>query len=92
VAPPPGYHTEVVARSSLSKSGYILANAIGIIDNSYRGNIMVALRKVDHKAASIALPARVAQLIVRKTEDVELELVDELCITERGNGGFGSTG
>jgi dUTP pyrophosphatase len=92
VAPPSGYHVEIVPRSSISKTGWMLANSIGIIDESYRGSIMIALRRIDHKAPFPPLPSRVAQMIVRKTEDVELELVDELSTTERGEGGFGSTG
>lgn len=91
VAPSPGYHVEVFPRSSISKTGYVLANSIGLIDNSYRGTIMIALRKVDAKAPTLALPARIAQIVVRKTEEVELQVVDELDSTERGEGGFGST-
>lgn len=48
-----GYYAEVVPRSSLSKSGYMLANSIGIIDNSYRNNIFVALTKINPDAPDI---------------------------------------
>lgn len=92
VSPPHGYHTEIVPRSSISKTGYALANSIGIIDNSYRGNLLIALRKVDPKAPTLQLPARIGQLIVRRTEPVSLRLADDLDSTERGEGGFGSSG
>lgn len=62
---PAGLYVEIVPRSSLSKSGYMLANSIGIIDPSYRNNLYVALVKVDPNAPPIELPFRAAQLIFR---------------------------
>lgn len=92
LAPQDGYYTELVARSSLMKSGYMLANGVGIIDNQYRGPLLVALYKFDAAAADLELPARVAQLIPRRIISFDVELVDELDDTVRGDGGFGSTG
>ena len=82
---------EIVPRSSLSKSGYILANSVGIIDNSYRGNLMVALTKVCDDAKEIEYPFRCCQMIVRKYVNTYLEEVGNVDKTKRNEGGFGST-
>jgi deoxyuridine 5'-triphosphate nucleotidohydrolase len=88
-----GYYAEVVPRSSLSKSGYMLANSIGIIDRSYLGNILVALVKVDDSVPDIELPFRCCQLIFRPQIFVDVKEVDiPFEETTRGEGGFGSTG
>lgn len=86
-----GYYVEIVPRSSLSKSGYILANSVGIIDNSYRGNLMVALTKVCDDAKEIEYPFRCCQMIVRKYVNTYLEEVGNVDNTKRNEGGFGST-
>lgn len=87
-----GLYAEVVPRSSLSKSGYMLANSTGIIDPSYNGNIFIALIKCDPSAEDIKLPFRCCQLIFRKHIHVDIIRVDEDFIkTERNIGGFGST-
>jgi deoxyuridine 5'-triphosphate nucleotidohydrolase len=88
-----GYYAELVPRSSIIKTGHVLANSIGIIDNDYTGNIKVALAKIDPDAPDIELPYRGFQLIVRKQVECGLaEEVDAFQTTERGEGGFGSTG
>lgn len=92
VEPPEGWYFDVVPRSSIIKRGYILANNVGIIDRSYRGEILVPLIKVDPDAPDLELPARVAQLIPRPIVHFEVEEVAELSMTSRGAGGFGSTG
>lgn len=87
-----GYYAEVVPRSSLSKSGYMLANSVGIIDPSYRGNILVALVKVDKSAPDIELPFRCCQLIFKKQVNMDIQEVDrDFETTTRAEGGFGST-
>lgn len=86
-----GYYIEIVPRSSLSKSGYMLANSVGIIDNSYRGNLMVALTKVCDDAKEIEYPFRCCQMIVRKYVNTYLEEVGNVDNTKRNEGGFGST-
>jgi deoxyuridine 5'-triphosphate nucleotidohydrolase len=91
VQPPFGYYSEIVPRSSIIKSGYMLANNIGIIDNSYTGELMIALVKVDPEAAPIELPFRGFQLIFKKQEFPEMQVVDVIGDTIRGDGGFGST-
>ena len=85
-----GYYTEVVPRSSLSKTGYMLANSVGIIDSSYRGSIKIVLTG-DKNLRNLQLPFKGFQLIIRKRIDAEVEVVDELDETVRGDGGFGST-
>lgn len=89
----PHFYVEVVPRSSLSKSGYMLANSMGIIDQSYRGNIYIALTKVDPDANPIELPFKCCQIIVRPQYQVVFEeSTSDLSDTHRGDGGFGSTG
>lgn len=90
---PHGYYTEIVPRSSLSKSGYMMANSIGIIDRSYNGNLYVALAKIDETSDEIQFPFRCCQLIFRKQHHMRLkETGEDLEATARGEGGFGSTG
>lgn len=91
VAPPLGYYFDLVGRSSISKSGYMLANNIGIIDQSYRGNIIVALVKLNKDMPDLELPCRLVQLIPRKVEYMDPQQVDDLDETSRGEGGFGSS-
>lgn len=93
VFPPNGYYTEIVARSSLSKTGYMLSNNIGIIDPSYRGNLFISLTKINPESKDIQLPFKGFQLIIRKQEYAEFtEIEDEIAIeTSRNSGGFGST-
>lgn len=88
-----GYYTEIVPRSSISKFGYILANNVGIIDNHYRGNLMIALTKIADDAPEIVFPFKCCQLIVRKQIFANLcEITDDnLSSTIRNDGGFGST-
>jgi dUTP pyrophosphatase len=88
-----GLYAEVIPRSSLSKSGYMLANSIGIIDPNYNGNIFIALIKVIPDAPEIKFPFRCCQLIFRKQYHVNLiEVAEPFDETSRNEGGFGSTG
>lgn len=91
VTPPFGYYFDLVPRSSLIKTGYILGNSVGVIDRSYLGNILVPLIKIDPDSPVLALPARVVQIILRKAIHAEFIEVKELTETVRGDGGFGST-
>lgn len=92
IAPPAGWYFDVVPRSSIIKSGYIVANSVGVIDRSYRGEVMVPLIKIDPAAPELALPARVAQMIPRPIVHMRARSVDSAGTTQRGSGGFGSTG
>lgn len=93
IIPDFGYYTELVPRSSLSKSGYMLSNSIGIIENSYRGNLYVALTKIEKNAKDLVLPFKCTQLIFKKQEYLQLEEIIDISNdkTIRNNGGFGST-
>lgn len=66
VQPPGGYYFDLVPHSSIIETGYILANSVGIIDQSYTGEIMVPLLKVDPDAPDIQLPIKLVQLIPRR--------------------------
>jgi dUTP pyrophosphatase len=90
---PLGYYVELVPRSSLSKTGYMLANSVGIIDPSFTGTLKIPLIKIDHSMPDLELPARVAQLILKPYIISEGYVAEHAKIkTERGSGGFGSTG
>lgn len=89
---PPGYYLQLVGRSSISKTGYMLANNIGIIDNGYRGNIIVALVKINPNAPDIILPARLVQVIPTQIVKANFYQTNSLDSTPRGSGGFGSSG
>ena len=65
IQPPHGYYFDLVPRSSLSKTGYMLANSVGIIDQSYRGPIIAALIKIDPEAKELELPNKCVQIILR---------------------------
>lgn len=89
---PVGYYVEIVPRSSISKSGYILSNSVGIIDCSYRGELLVALTKIDDSMPDITFPFRCCQLIMKRQvfpEMVEASLLEK---SRRDDGGFGSSG
>lgn len=87
---PNGFYVEIVPRSSLSKSGYMLANSIGIIDQSYRGNIFIALTKINESSNDIKLPFCCCQMIVRKQiyNDI-VESLEDFSITNRNAAGYG---
>lgn len=91
VQPEVGYWIEVVPRSSLAKTGYMMSNSIGVIDNSYTGNIKIALTKVNPDAKPIEFPFVRFQMIVRKQNFPRFKEVSSLDDTSRGMGGFGST-
>lgn len=92
VSCPPGFFLQLVARSSLHKEGYMLANGVGVIDSDYRGNVGVILCKIRDDASELKLPCKIAQLIPIPIFQGSFEEVEKLDETERGTGGFGSTG
>ena len=90
---PEGYAGLIFARSGLaSKKGLAPANKVGVVDPDYRGEFMVALHNHTDEIKSIENGERVAQLVIVPFLKAEFSLADELCETERGEGGFGSTG
>ena len=90
---PEGYFGAVFARSGLAtKKGLRPANCVGVIDSDYRGEIIVALHNDSKEPQTIQAYERIAQIVILPYLDVSFEIVDELSDTERGEGGFGSTG
>lgn len=85
---PVGYYGEVYIRSGHGWRGYKLMNATGIIDNDYRGEIILTI-EADFP---IPLGERIAQMKIEKYEQFNIIEVDNLDKTKRGKGGFGSTG
>lgn len=89
---PPGVGLFLAARSSLAKRGLILGNSLGIIDGSFRGEVIAVFRNIGHEAQRIMKGERVAQVFALPFISMEWNRVDELTTTERNAGGFGSTG
>ena len=93
MALPKGYEAQVRSRSGLSlKNGVIVLNAPGTIDADYRGEIGVILMNCGTEDYKVENGARIAQMVIAKYEKADIEIVDELDETDRGTGGFGSTG
>lgn len=90
---PKGCFGGVFARSGLAlKKGLRPANAVGVVDSDYRDTVKVALHNDSNKTQEVTRGDRIAQLIIIPYKEIELEVVDEVSETERGQGGFGSTG
>ena len=92
---PDGYFGAIYPRSGLStKRGLRLANCVAVIDSDYRGEVMVTFknRNKDNSLRPFNVGERIAQIIFKKYEEVEFIESNELSETERGIGGFGSTG
>ena len=93
IALPAGYEAQVRPRSGLAaKHGITVLNTPGTIDADYRGEIRVILVNLSDTPFEIVPGERIAQLVVARHERVEWEETDSLDETERGAGGFGSTG
>lgn len=108
IEPPEGVHTEIWPRSSISKYDLLMANSIGLIDNQFRGELMIRFKPAlrfaqDSKNNSIyaTLPVnlrkykkgdKIAQLVISQTIKAEFVESENLSETVRGSGGFGSTG
>lgn len=93
VAIPVGYMIQIYPRSGLSlKTGLRVANSVGIIDTSYRGEIGVIMTNIGYTPETIKKGDRIAQMIIAPTPMIQWSEVEELDTTERGEGGFGSTG
>ena len=92
---PKGYKGIVVPRSSISRTNWILANSMGIIDADYRGEWMVVykcLGEMIYQPLPYGVGDRCAQIYFEKILDAEFVETEDLSNTERGEGGFGSTG
>ncbi len=93
MAIPKGYLGLAAPRSGIgTKHDIVLANTVGIIDSSYRGQIMITLRNTSDKEFVIRRGDRLVQLVIVPYLKVQCVIVDELSATERGEGGHGSTG
>lgn len=89
---PRGYVGLLAARSSLCLCGLVMANGVGIIDSGFTGEIHVPLYNTNDTTVSIPSGRRIAQLVILPCELPTFRRVDKLEETERGDGGFGSTG
>jgi dUTP pyrophosphatase len=90
---PPGWEGQVRARSGLAlKNGITMANGVGTIDTDYRGEVCVLLVNLSTETFLIERGMRIAQMVFARVGHVEWDVVERLGETERGTGGFGSTG
>jgi len=93
VAVPPGYEIQVRPRSGLAlKHGLTVVNAPGTIDADYRGEVGVIVGNIGRRPFTITRGMRVAQLVVAAVARADVQQVDELPETGRGEGGFGHSG
>ena len=93
MAIPKGCAGLIYARSGMAcKRGLAPANKVGVIDSDYRGEIIVALHNHGSEPQTVAHAERIAQMVITPVMTVEYDLVDDLDDTDRGIGGFGSTG
>ena len=93
IAVPDGFEAQIRPRSGLAaKQGLTVANAPGTIDSDYRGEVMVLLVNLGKEPVEITRGMRVAQMVFAPVSRAAMERVDSLDGTERGAGGFGSTG
>ena len=90
---PEGYFGAIYPRSSTGvKKKIMLSNTIGVNYSDYRGEIMIYLYNYGEESQTIENGDRIAQLVIQPYEQFEIEAVDSLDNTDRGEGGFGSTG
>lgn len=93
VSIPEGYEIQVRPRSGMAlKHGITMLNTPGTIDSDYRGDIGLIVANLSNEEYTIQPQERLGQLVLNKTEQIEWEEVETLDTTERGAGGFGSTG
>jgi len=89
---PKGYVGLIFPRSSISKTNHFLKNSVGVIDSGYRGEIKIRMSVDEDKTRCYVPGNKIAQLIIIKLPFFEIEEVEELSDTDRGEGGFGSSG
>jgi dUTP pyrophosphatase len=89
----PGYAAIALPRSGLGhKHGIVLGNLVGLIDSDYQGQVFVSLWNRGQTAFTLNPMERIAQLVIVPVLQVELNIVEEFAASDRGAGGFGSTG
>lgn len=90
---PQNFEVQIRPRSGLAlKNGVTVLNTPGTIDSDYRGEVAIILMNHAQSTFRISDGDRIAQMVVSKVEKIHWDKIDELTITERGEGGFGSTG
>jgi len=90
---PEGFELQIRPRSGIAlKRPFLMPNSPGTIDCDYRGEVKVLIRNLSHEYQSILHGERIAQAVLAPVYRASLEIVEELSDTERGTGGFGSTG
>lgn len=93
VAIPEGYEVQIRPRSGLAlRHGITLPNTPATIDSDYRGELKIALVNLGSESFEVTRGMRIAQLLVARVEQAEFRAVEELPLSARGEGGFGSTG
>lgn len=88
----PCYAGMIIPRSGLGKKGIVLGNLVGLIDSDYQGEIMVLLWNRGNEVVKIDHMDRIAQLVIVPVVQAQFEIVQKFEQSERGQGGFGSTG
>jgi dUTP pyrophosphatase len=89
----PGFAAIILPRSGLGhKHGIVLGNLVGLIDTDYQGQIFVSMWNRGNSTFTLNPMERIAQLVVVPVAQVKLNVVEEFSVSERGSGGFGSTG
>lgn len=90
---PKGYEAQIRPRSGMSiKHGITLINCVGTIDEDYRGEVCIALVNLSNENYTIKQGDRIAQMVIAKVNQADLQVVQSVNETERSTGGFGSTG
>jgi dUTP pyrophosphatase len=93
IAVPEGFECQIRPRSGLAlRHGITLPNTPATIDSDYRGELMIMLVNLGHEAFEVTRGMRIAQMVIARVEPVTFRAVGELPESERGAGGFGSTG
>ncbi len=92
---PKGFVGLIFPRSSVRKTRLMLSNCVGVVDSGYRGELQATFNKVNQNSIAendYKVGDRIAQIMIIPHPDIQFEEADELSDTERGEGGFGSTG
>ena len=92
---PKGFVGLIFPRSSVRKTRLMLSNCVGVVDSGYRGELQATFNKVNQNSQAendYKVGDRIAQIMIIPHPDIQFEEADELSDTERGDGGFGSTG
>jgi dUTP pyrophosphatase len=92
---PKGFVGLIFPRSSVRKTRLMLSNCVGVVDSGYRGELQATFNKINNDSVSendYKVGDRIAQIVIIPHPDIQFEEADELSDTERGVGGFGSTG